>query len=106
MKTISIVPLENCNASHGFGSVTEMWIALMVVMRIQNYVVCCSSTFKAFFVSVKVTNFKLQFVGIAKMEVSSALLGSLLASIQLYCVMGFCIVLIPVMKSLVVGNTY
>ena len=37
------------------------------------------------------------------MEVSSALLGSLLASIQLYCVMGFSIVLIPVMSSRVVG---
>ena len=51
----------------------------------------------------EVTNFQLQIIGIAMMEVSSALLGSLLASIQLYYVIGSSIVLIPVMRSLVVG---
>ena len=103
MKTISTAPLENCNASHGFGFVTEMGIALMVAMRKKNYVVCCLSRFKVFLVSVEVKNLKLQVVGIAMMEVSGVLLGSLLASIQLYCVMDFSIVLMLVMRSHVVG---
>ena len=58
---------------------------------------------ESFLVYVEVKNLKLQVVGIAMMEVSGVLLGSLLASIQLYCVMDFSIVLMLVMRSHVVG---
>ena len=40
MRTPIIVQMKIQNAFHGFGFVMEMLIVIMVVMRLQNYVVC------------------------------------------------------------------